>query len=70
MLKEFTEEIFTRYGLTKEDIEVYLVYLKVPRATVSEVYFSFDEEEDEIEYQKVIDITNKLVEKGFLKEVE
>jgi uncharacterized protein YukE len=70
MLKEFTEEIFTRYGLTKEDIEVYLVYLKVPRATVSEVYFSFDEEEDEIEYQRVIDITNKLVEKGFLKEVE
>jgi len=72
MLKEFTEKIFTRYGLNEEEIKVYLVYLRVPRATISEVFFSIneDEEEDEIEYQKVIDITNKLVEKSFLKEVE
>ncbi len=67
-LKEFTKEVFTRYGLTEDDIRVYLRYLAVPRATMSEVYLAF--EEGEIEYKQVEDITKKLVENNFLKKIE
>ena len=67
-LKEFTKEVFTRYGLTEDDIKVYLGYLRVPRATMSEVYLSF--EEGEIEYAKVDEITKKLIESKFLLKVE
>ncbi|TFG08498.1 MAG: hypothetical protein EU539_02100 [Promethearchaeota archaeon] len=67
-LKEFTKEVFTRYGLTEEDIKVYLMYLRTPRATLSEAYLSFDE--GEIEYARVEEITNMLVEKKFLKKIE
>ncbi|MBD3194291.1 MAG: hypothetical protein GF317_04495 [Candidatus Lokiarchaeota archaeon] len=74
MLKEFTKKIFTRYGLTEEEIKIYLVYLRVPRATISEVYFAFEgveeEEENPLDYDRVEEITNKLVEIGFLKEIE
>lgn len=66
-LKEFTKEVFTRYGLTEDDIKVYLMYLRTPRATISEVYLSF--EEGEIEYATVEQITNMLVEKNFLKKI-
>jgi len=68
-LKEFTKEIFTRYGFTEEQINVYIVYLRVPRATSSEVYLSLAEAHPEITYEGVLDITNWLVEKGFLKKV-
>ena len=68
-LKEFTKEVFTRYGFTEDDINVYLVYLRVPRATISEVFMTL-EETLEIEYEKVEEITNNLVEKGFLKIIE
>ena len=67
-LKEFTKEIFTRYGLTEEDINVYLKYLRIPKATISEVLLSF--EEGEIEYAKVEEITNKLIENKFLLKVD
>ena len=67
-LKEFTKEVFTRYGLTEDDIKVYIRYLRVPRATMSEVYLSFEEEE--IEYAKVEEVTNKLVESKFLLKVD
>ncbi len=67
-LKEFTKEVFTRYGLTEDDIKVYLMYLRTPRATISEAYLSFDE--GEIEYTRVEEITNMLVEKNFLKQIE
>jgi hypothetical protein len=67
-LKEFTKEIFTRYGLTEDDIKVYLMYLRTPRATISEAFLSFAE--GEIDYPKVEQITNMLVEKGFLKKIE
>ena len=67
-LKEFTKEVFTRYGLTEDDIKVYLGYLRVPRATMSEVYLSF--EEGELEYAKVDEITKKLIESKFLLKVE
>ncbi|MBY9016057.1 MAG: hypothetical protein KGD68_10230 [Candidatus Lokiarchaeota archaeon] len=68
-LKEFTKEIFTRYGFTEEQINVYIVYLRVPRATSSEVYLSLAESHPELTYEGVLDITNWLVEKGFLKKV-
>jgi hypothetical protein len=68
-LKEFTKEIFTRYGFTEEQILVFLVYLRVPRATISEVYLTLAEEHETLTYENVVEITNWLVEKGFLKKV-
>ncbi len=70
-LKEFTKEIFTEYGLTEEDIEIYLAYLSLPRPTLSEAYLSMVGMEDEnaIEYDKVAEITRKLVDKNFLKKL-
>jgi len=68
-LKEFTKEIFTRFGFTEEQINVYIVYLRVPRATSSEVYLSLVENHPELTYEAVLEITNWLVEKGFLKKV-
>ncbi|MEJ2295905.1 MAG: hypothetical protein P8Y23_14205, partial [Candidatus Lokiarchaeota archaeon] len=68
-LKEYTKEIFTRYGFTEEQILVYIVYLRVPRATSSEVYLHLMEDHDELTYEKVLEITEWLVEKGFLKKI-
>jgi sugar-specific transcriptional regulator TrmB len=68
-LKEYTKEIFTRYGFTEEQILVYLVYLRVPRATSSEVYLHLMEDHEELTYEKVLEITDWLVEKGFLKKI-
>jgi sugar-specific transcriptional regulator TrmB len=68
-LKEFTKEIFTRYGFTEEQINVYIVYLRVPRATSSEVYLTLAEEHPELTYELVLEITGWLVEKDFLKKV-
>jgi hypothetical protein len=67
-LKEITKEVFTRYGLNEEDISVYIKYLGVPQATISEVLMYF--EEGSIEYSRVEEITNKLVENNFLKKIE
>ena len=69
-LKEYTKEIFTRYGFSEEQILVYLVYLRVPRATSSEVYLHLMEDHEDLTYEKVLEITEWLVEKGFLKKVE
>jgi sugar-specific transcriptional regulator TrmB len=68
-LKEFTKEVFTRYGFTEEQILVYLAYLRVPRATASEVYLALVEEHQELQFEQVLEITNWLVDKGFLKHV-
>ncbi|MFX0027374.1 MAG: hypothetical protein ACFE8M_13290, partial [Candidatus Hermodarchaeota archaeon] len=68
-LKEITKGIFTRYGFTEEQILVYLVYLRVPRATASEVYLTLVEEHEAFTYESVLQITEWLVEKGFLKKV-
>ncbi|MFX0059536.1 MAG: hypothetical protein ACFE85_16105 [Candidatus Hodarchaeota archaeon] len=68
-LKEITKEIFTRYGFTEEQIIVYLVYLRVPRATTSEVYLTLMEKHESLTYEKVVEITDWLVDKGFLKKV-
>ncbi|TFG02798.1 MAG: hypothetical protein EU540_00870 [Promethearchaeota archaeon] len=67
-LKETSKELFTRYGLTEEEISVYIKYLGVPQATISEVFMYF--EEGEIEYSEVEEITKKLVESNFLQKVE
>lgn len=69
-LKDFTKEVFTRYGFTEDHINIYLVYLRVPRATPSEVYMTLVDEHKELQYETVLEITNWLVEKGFLKKVE
>jgi len=68
-LKEFTKEIFTRYGFTEEQMNIYLGYLRVPRATASEVYLSLVEEHPDLNYEGVIEVTNWLVDKDFLKKV-
>ena len=68
-LKEFTKEVFTRYGFTEEDILVYLGFLKVPRATISEVWMSLEDPHG-LEYDQVAEITGKLEEQGFIKKVE
>ena len=68
-LKEFTKEIFTRYGFSEEHILVYLGYLGVPRATMSEVYIRLSEEHENLTYEKVKEITDWLVEHNFLKEI-
>ncbi|MBN1802738.1 MAG: hypothetical protein JW891_14605 [Candidatus Lokiarchaeota archaeon] len=68
-LKEITKNVFTRYGFTEDDINIYIVYLRVPRATMSEVYMTL-EEKYEYEYTKIEETTNMLVEKGFLKRIE
>lgn len=69
-LKEFTKEVFTRYGFTEEHINIYLNYLRVPRATISEVFMSLGEEHEGLEYQTVVEITDWLEERGFLKKIE
>ncbi len=68
-LKEITKNVFTRYGFTEDDINIYLVYLRVPRATMSEVYMTL-EEKHEYEYTKIEETTNMLVEKDFLKRID
>jgi ElaB/YqjD/DUF883 family membrane-anchored ribosome-binding protein len=71
MLKKFIEEIFDQYGLEEEEIEVYKVYCRVPRATIGEVYLFFKYgKKSEIKYDNIIKITENLVKKGFLKEIE
>lgn len=69
-LKEFTKEIFTRYGFTEDHILVYLTYLRVPRATSSEVFLSLNEAHEELTNDRVLEITKYLMEKGFLKKLE
>ncbi|MFX1388660.1 MAG: hypothetical protein ACFE9Z_01185 [Promethearchaeota archaeon] len=69
-LKDFTKDVFTRYGFTEEHINIYLVYLRVPRATTSEVFMTLVEENENLSYETVLEITSWLVEKGFLKRIE
>ncbi|MFX1500284.1 MAG: hypothetical protein ACFFDH_04885 [Promethearchaeota archaeon] len=69
-LKDFTKEVFTRYGFTEDHINIYLVYLRVPRATTSEVYMTLAEDHEELSYETVLEITNWLVDKGFLKKID
>ncbi|MFW9939858.1 MAG: hypothetical protein ACFFFT_02365 [Candidatus Thorarchaeota archaeon] len=69
-LKEFTKEVFTRYGFSEEHINVYLVYLRVPRATMSEAYMTLAVDNEELQYESIVEITNWLVERNFLKRIE
>ena len=69
-LKEFSKEVFTRYGFAEEHILIYLAYLRVPRATASEVFMILVEDHEELKYENIVEVTNWLVEKGFLKRIE
>lgn len=66
-LKEFTKEVFTRYGLTEEEINVYLAYLRVPRSTITQAWMFCGEENYEVE--KITEITKKLEDNGFVKKI-
>jgi len=69
-LKEFTREIFEEYGLNKNEIKIYIAYLGSPRATASEVFVKLDDDEDfNLEYEQILEITKKLVDNGLLKEL-
>ncbi|TFF98413.1 MAG: hypothetical protein EU541_06890 [Promethearchaeota archaeon] len=71
MSKTLVNEIFSRYGLSDKEIHVYSVYLRVPRASSSEVFlFLKQDKEIEIEEDEIDEITEKLVKKGFLKEIK
>lgn len=70
-LKEPTINILTRYGLEEKAIAIYLRYLSYSQATISQVFVSFEEEEElGITHDEVVNITNDLVQKGFLKKIE
>ncbi|MBY8985910.1 MAG: hypothetical protein KGD65_12625 [Candidatus Lokiarchaeota archaeon] len=69
-LKEFTKEVFTRYGFSEDHINIYLTYLRVPRATVSEVFMTLGDKDESLQYQTVQEITDWLVEREFLKMIE
>ncbi|MHA1898283.1 MAG: hypothetical protein ACTSU2_12890 [Promethearchaeota archaeon] len=64
-LKEETKGIFTRYGLTDDEINVLLAYLGLPQATASMIADYL-----EMDLQLVQNITAKLVKEGFLREIE
>ena len=64
-LKEESRGIFTKYGLTDEEINVYLIYLGNPQTTIS-----FVSELGEIKYENVKVITEKLLSEGFIKEIK
>ena len=74
-LKEFTKEVFTQYGFTEDMIGVYLTFLRLPRATISQVYMYINKDKDiafeslEADLQKITEITADLESKGFLKKV-
>ncbi len=74
-LKEFTKEVFTQYGFTEDIIRVYLTFLRLPRATISQVYMYINKDKDitfesiEADLQKITEITADLESKGFLKKV-
>ena len=65
-LKEQTKEIYQRYGLTDEEIKVYMVFLSYPQFTVSEVAGVLDKEEQLDEIQKLAD---KLEQQKLIKKI-
>ncbi|MBD3187653.1 hypothetical protein GF325_12535, partial [Candidatus Bathyarchaeota archaeon] len=64
-LKEINMEIFSEYGLLEDEIKVYIGYLSMPQATVSQIMSLL-----EMEFDTVKNITEKLVETKFLKKIE
>ena len=74
-LKDFTKEVFTRYGFTEDTISVYLAFLRIPRATISQVYMYLNKDADiefdniETDLKNITEITTDLESKGFLKKI-
>ncbi len=48
-------DLFTQYGLMEDDVKVYIGYLGMPQATVSQIMSLL-----EMDYDKVKAITDKL----------
>jgi len=74
-LKDFTKEVFTRFGFTEDMISVYLAFLRIPRATISQVYMYLNKDADiefdniETDLKNITEITTDLESKGFLKKI-
>lgn len=58
-------DLFIQHGLTEDDIKVYIGYLGMPQATVSQIMSLL-----EMEYDTVKGITDKLEEQKFIKKIE
>ncbi len=64
-LKEVFMDIFTQYGLLENEVKVYIGYLGMPQATVSQIMSLL-----EMDYDTVKKITDKLEKEKFLKKIE
>jgi len=64
-LEGVSRDIFTKYGLTDNDIKVYIGYLGWPHATISEIMTIL-----QLDYDTVWKITEKLEKSQFLKKIE
>ena len=64
-LKEVFMDIFTQYGLLEDEVKVYIGYLGMPQATVSQIMSLL-----EMDYDAVKKITDKLENEKFLKKIE
>ncbi|MHA1792456.1 MAG: helix-turn-helix domain-containing protein [Promethearchaeota archaeon] len=64
-LKEVYMDIFTQYGLLEDEIKVYIGYLGMPQATVSQIASLLEMENDTVNQ-----ITAKLEELKFIKKIE
>ncbi len=58
-------DIFTQYGLLENEVKVYIGYLGMPQATVSQIMSLL-----EMDYDAVKKITDKLEQAKFLKKIE
>nr|MDO8114617.1 helix-turn-helix domain-containing protein [Candidatus Sigynarchaeota archaeon] len=58
-------DIFTQYGLLENEVKVYIGYLGMPQATVSQIMSLL-----EMDYDTVKKITDKLEKEKFLKKIE
>ena len=64
-MKDVATELFTQYGLVDDEIKVYIGYLGMPQATVSQIMSLL-----EMDYDTVKNVTDKLEEAKFLKKIE
>nr|MDO8118326.1 helix-turn-helix domain-containing protein [Candidatus Sigynarchaeota archaeon] len=64
-LKEIFMELFNRLGFSEDEVKVYIGYLGMPQATVSQIMSLL-----EMDYDKVKAITDKLEKEKFLKKIE
>jgi len=68
-LKEQTQEIYTKFGLTDYQFKVYLVFLSYPQFTVSEVAGILDKADTSEDLKTIQDIADKLEKVNFIKKI-